>query len=139
MTDEISRRGLLGGMVGITGAPLIAGRAFAQPPKPVSLLNVSYDPTRELYKAYNAWFAADWKGKTGQSVDIKQSHGGSGAQALSVIGGLQADVVTLALAGRRLRSTTTLGSTAKLSIRRSPAGRVAISASPSKVTPPRVA
>src|SRR5215831_14099345 len=64
----------------------------------VTLLNVSYDPTRELYVAYNAAFAKYWKAKTGQDVDIKMSHGGSGKQARSVIEGLQADVVTLALA-----------------------------------------
>jgi sulfate/thiosulfate-binding protein len=63
-----------------------------------SLLNVSYDPTRELYQDYNAAFAKYWKAKTGQDVTIQQSHGGSGAQARSVIDGLQADVVTLALA-----------------------------------------
>ena len=63
-----------------------------------SLLNVSYDPTRELYRDINAAFAADWKAKTGESVSIKQSHGGSGKQARSVIDGLEADVVTLALA-----------------------------------------
>jgi sulfate transport system substrate-binding protein len=66
--------------------------------KPVTLLNVSYDPTRELYKAYNPIFTADWKRRTGQDVSINQSHGGSGKQALAVIGGLEADVVTLALA-----------------------------------------
>jgi sulfate/thiosulfate transport system substrate-binding protein len=70
----------------------------AQPPGPVTLLNVSYDPTRELYQDYNAAFAKYWKAKTGQDVSIQQSHGGSGAQARSVIDGLQADVVTLALA-----------------------------------------
>jgi sulfate transport system substrate-binding protein len=64
----------------------------------VTLLNVSYDPTRELYKAENAAFAAQWKQKTGQDVSINQSHGGSGKQARSVIDGLDADVVTLALA-----------------------------------------
>ncbi len=64
----------------------------------ISLLNVSYDPTRELYKAVNTAFAADWKAKTGDTVTINQSHGGSGKQARSVIDGLQADVVTLALA-----------------------------------------
>jgi sulfate transport system substrate-binding protein len=64
----------------------------------ITLLNVSYDPTRELYKAINAAFAADWKGKHGDSVTINQSHGGSGAQSRSVIDGLDADVVTLALA-----------------------------------------
>src|SRR6185312_10624442 len=64
----------------------------------VTLLNVSYDPTRELFKAENAAFAADWKAKTGQDVTINQSHGGSGKQARAVIDGLDADVVTLALA-----------------------------------------
>jgi sulfate/thiosulfate-binding protein len=67
-------------------------------PKPVTLLNVSYDPTRELYEDFNEKFAAYWKGKTGQDVTIRQSHGGSGKQARSVIDGLGADVVTLALA-----------------------------------------
>jgi sulfate/thiosulfate-binding protein len=66
--------------------------------KPVTLLNVSYDPTRELYEDFNHQFSAYWKGKTGQDVTIRQSHGGSGKQARSVIDGLQADVVTLALA-----------------------------------------
>ena len=64
----------------------------------VRLLNVSYDPTRELYQDVNAAFAAAWKAKTGQAVTINQSHGGSGKQARAVIDGLQADVVTLALA-----------------------------------------
>jgi sulfate/thiosulfate transport system substrate-binding protein len=64
----------------------------------VTLLNVSYDPTRELYVDYNAAFAKYWKAKTGQDVKINQSHGGSGKQARSVIDGLAADVVTLALA-----------------------------------------
>ena len=63
-----------------------------------TLLNVSYDPTRELYQQYNAAFAKYWQAKTGDKVTIKQSHGGSGKQARSVIDGLQADVVTLALA-----------------------------------------
>ncbi|MBX9590561.1 MAG: sulfate ABC transporter substrate-binding protein [Hyphomonadaceae bacterium] len=63
-----------------------------------TLLNVSYDPTRELYQDFNAAFARHWKAKTGETVSIKQSHGGSGKQARSVIDGLQADVVTLALA-----------------------------------------
>lgn len=64
----------------------------------IELLNVSYDPTRELYEAYNKSFSAYWKEKTGQNVTIKQSHGGSGKQGRSVIDGLKADVVTLALA-----------------------------------------
>ncbi|CAN5499275.1 sulfate ABC transporter substrate-binding protein [soil metagenome] len=69
--------------------------AFA---KDVSLLNVSYDPTRELYQDYNAAFAKYWKAKTGDTVTVKQSHGGSGKQARSVIDGIDSDVVTLALA-----------------------------------------
>jgi sulfate transport system substrate-binding protein len=72
--------------------------AWAQQPA-ATLLNVSYDPTRELYVEYNAAFAKYWKAKSGQDVTIKQSHGGSGKQARSVIDGLDADVVTLALAG----------------------------------------
>ena len=64
----------------------------------VTLLNVSYDPTRELYREINAEFAAHWKRTTGQEVEIRQSHGGSGKQARAVIDGLEADVVTLALA-----------------------------------------
>jgi sulfate transport system substrate-binding protein len=72
--------------------------AHAQP-APVTLLNVSYDPTRELYVEYNAAFTKHWKAKTGQDVSIKQSHGGSGKQARSIIDGLDADVATLALAG----------------------------------------
>lgn len=70
-------------------------RAYAQQ---LTILNVSYDPTRELYQEYNAVFAKYWKGKTGQTVTIQQSHNGSGAQARAVIDGLPADVVTLALA-----------------------------------------
>jgi sulfate/thiosulfate-binding protein len=89
----------------LTGSlPLVAlmagaGVAMAQgSPKPVTLLNVSYDPTRESYEDFNQQFATYWKGKTGQEVTIRQSHGGSGKQARSVIDGLEADVVTLALA-----------------------------------------
>lgn len=66
--------------------------------KAINLLNVSYDPTRELYEEYNKAFAKHWKEKTGQDVTIKQSHGGSGAQARSIIQGQDADVATLALA-----------------------------------------
>jgi len=73
------------------------GSSLAQ--TPVSLLNVSYDPTRELYVEFNAAFAKHWKATSGQDVTVKQSHGGSGKQARSVIDGLDADVVTLALAG----------------------------------------
>ena len=74
---------------------LWAGSAHAAD---VTLLNVSYDPTRELYAEFNKAFAAAWQKETGKSIEIKQSHGGSGAQARAVIDGLQADVVTLALA-----------------------------------------
>jgi sulfate adenylyltransferase subunit 1/sulfate transport system substrate-binding protein len=71
---------------------------FAASAQAASLLNVSYDPTRELYKAINKAFAEDWKKKTGEDVEIQASHAGSGAQARAVIDGLAADVVTLALA-----------------------------------------
>ena len=74
----------------------IGSTAAAQ--EKVTLLNVSYDPTRELYKEINARFAQVWKQRTGQDLEIKQSHAGSGAQARAVIDGLEADVVTLALA-----------------------------------------
>ena len=74
--------------------PCTAGRPAVAD---TTLLNVSYDPTRELYNAVNAAFAAQWKAKTGESVSIKQSHGGSGKQARSIIDGLEADVATLAL------------------------------------------
>jgi sulfate/thiosulfate transport system substrate-binding protein len=77
---------------------LIAGALHAQQPKTVRLLNASYDPTRELYRDVNAAFAKHWKARTGQTVEIRQSHGGSSKQARSVIDGLEADVVTLALA-----------------------------------------
>ena len=81
-------------------ATVLAGAlhsSFAQ--APVALLNVSYDPTRELYVEFNAAFTKHWKATSGKDVTIKQSHGGSGKQARSVIDGLEADVVTLALAG----------------------------------------
>lgn len=76
-------------------AGLFAGSAWAAD---VSLLNVSYDPTRELYGEFNKAFSAAYQKDTGKSIEIKQSHGGSGSQARAVIDGLQADVVTLALA-----------------------------------------
>ena len=78
-------------MLGLGCAPLL-------PAATVKLLNVSYDPTRELYEDYNKAFAAYWKAQTGDTVVVNQSHGGSGKQARSVIEGLEADVVTLALA-----------------------------------------
>jgi sulfate/thiosulfate transport system substrate-binding protein len=81
-----------------TALVAVSGLAAAQT-APVTLLNVSYDPTRELYAEFNTAFAKYWKVQTGQDVTIKQSHGGSGKQARSVIDGIDADVVTLALAG----------------------------------------
>ncbi len=78
---------------------LVAATFGASAQAPVTLLNVSYDPTRELYVDFNAAFTKYWKAKSGQDVTIKQSHGGSGKQARSVIDGLDADVATLALAG----------------------------------------
>jgi len=78
---------------------LLAASWSAAAQAPVILLNVSYDPTRELYVEFNAAFTKYWKAKTGQDVSIKQSHGGSGKQARSIIDGLEADVATLALAG----------------------------------------
>lgn len=84
------------------GVPAVLAAAVLGAPLPasaqVTLLNVSYDPTRELYQDLNKAFAAQWKAKTGASVAIRQSHGGSGKQARAVIDGLEADVVTLALA-----------------------------------------
>jgi len=88
-------------MVVIAALALLAGCGAPGGPSHgghVTLLNVSYDPTRELYEDFNAAFARYWKAKTGQQVRIDQSHGGSGKQARSVIEGLAADVVTLALA-----------------------------------------
>lgn len=79
-------------------AATLGAAAFAAQAKDITLLNVSYDPTREFYVDFNKAFAAHWKAKTGDNVSVKQSHGGSGKQARSVIDGLEADVVTLALA-----------------------------------------
>lgn len=81
-------------LLAATIALALSGVAFAE----TSLLNVSYDPTRELYQEYNAVFSKYWKAKTGEDVSVKASHGGSGKQARAVIDGLEADVVTLALA-----------------------------------------
>jgi len=90
-----ARRRWLAGMAAGTAALLLGSpSAFAQ----TTLLNVSYDPTRELYQDVDKAFAAQWKAQTGETLSIRQSHGGSGAQARSVLDGLQADVVTLALA-----------------------------------------
>ena len=90
---QLTRRLLSFATVATLSLAAVAGSALAQ----TTLLNVSYDPTRELYKDFNAAFAKHWQSKTGQSVQIRQSHGGSGKQARSVADGLEADVVTLAL------------------------------------------
>ncbi len=87
-----------GPALAIAAAVGLAGASAAMAAE-TTLLNVSYDPTRELYQAYNVAFAKHWKEKTGEDVKINQSHGGSGKQARAVIDGLEADVVTLALAG----------------------------------------
>lgn len=87
------------GAFGLSALPSFAQAAQAGGKGPVTLLNVSYDPTRELYVDYNQAFAKYWKAKTGQDVTIKQSHGGSGKQARSIIDGIDADVATLALGG----------------------------------------
>ncbi len=95
---NITRRRFHGTALALIGALLASGSGHAVAGE-VTLLNVSYDPTRELYDEYNKAFAAHWQAKSGQKVTIRQSHGGSGKQARTVIDGLQADVVTLALAG----------------------------------------
>src|SRR5262249_3028590 len=85
--------GIVGALVFSAALAAFGTSAWAQ-----TLLNVSYDPTRELYQEFNAAFVKYWKAKTGQTVTIRQSHGGSGGQARAVIDGLEADVMTLALA-----------------------------------------
>src|SRR5690349_7809283 len=92
MSRKLTRKLTLALSVGLAAS--LATGALADS----TLLNVSYDPTRELYEDYNASFAKYWKTKTGEVVTVRQSHGGSGKQARSVVDGLQADVVTLALA-----------------------------------------
>ncbi len=93
-----TRRRFSTSLIAAAALTAASGITLAQP-APVTLLNVSYDPTRELYVEFNAAFAKAWKARTGQDVTIKQSHGGSGKQARSIIDGLDADVATLALAG----------------------------------------
>jgi len=93
---SMSRRGILAGAAALGASAGASGLALAAPP--LSLLNASYDPTREFYKDFNSLFAADFTRRTGQGVRINQSHDGSGKQARAVVDGLEADVVTLALA-----------------------------------------
>jgi sulfate transport system substrate-binding protein len=90
----MNRRTLFSTITATLASLAFAGSAFA-----VELLNVSYDPTRELYQEYNAAFAKHWKAESKEDITVRQSHGGSGKQARAVIDGLDADVVTLALAG----------------------------------------
>jgi sulfate/thiosulfate transport system substrate-binding protein len=85
-------------LAAVSALALLARGAGAADPRRVQLLNASYDPTRELYEEVDAAFARQWKARTGQELVVKQSHGGSGKQARAVIDGLEADVVTLALA-----------------------------------------
>ncbi|WP_445730677.1 sulfate ABC transporter substrate-binding protein [Methylocystis sp. IM2] len=96
----IEPRGKLGSLLRVVAVAGVGVGLLGAPSASVgqTLLNVSYDPTRELYKQINPAFAADWKAKTGEAAEIQVSHGGSGAQARAVIDGLAADVVTLALA-----------------------------------------
>lgn len=97
MIVDLFRRNVSAGLV---AAAILSGAFLTSPAlAETTLLNVSYDPTREFYKEFNEVFAASWKAKTGEDVAIKQSHGGSGKQARAVIDGLDADVVTLALVG----------------------------------------
>lgn len=83
--------------LGLFAAMIAAPLALGAPAAAVTLTNVSYDPTREFYEAYNEAFAAHWKAETGEDITVRASHGGSGKQARAVIDGLPADVVTLAL------------------------------------------
>jgi sulfate transport system substrate-binding protein len=93
---EVVRRTVFAAVPALALAAGLTSQAAAAPA--VTLLNVSYDPTREFYREYNQAFARHWKAKTGQTVTFNQSHGGSGKQARAVVDGLEADVVTLALA-----------------------------------------
>ena len=93
MITRLSRRHTLA-----LGAAFLLGASLSAHAQTTTLLNVSYDPTRELYQEFNAAFVKHWKAKTGETVSIKQSHGGAAKQARAVIDGLEADVVTLALA-----------------------------------------
>ena len=95
---NLHRRSFLAATAAL-GASTASLPTFGQAPATVVLTNVSYDPTRELYRVVNEAFAAEWQRSTGQKATIRTSHGGSGRQARSVIDGLEADVVTLALAG----------------------------------------
>ena len=98
-------------LVRATAAAIVAGGTVGAHAA-TTLLNVSYDPTRELYKEINTEFAKKWKAETGEDITLRASHGGSGKQARSVIDGLEADVVTLAL-GYDIDAIAEKGLTAK--------------------------
>ncbi|HEY6451987.1 MAG TPA: sulfate ABC transporter substrate-binding protein [Steroidobacteraceae bacterium] len=101
MSPLLSRRSALARLFAAVGAlcsEAACTRAAIAAPASVTMLNVSYDPTRELYEAVNKSFVTQWLARTGQQVEIRQSHGGSGKQARAIIDGLQADVATLGLA-----------------------------------------
>src|SRR6266540_7267345 len=98
MNTGTGSRRIAAALAAVVAVGLVGGAPARTAAGEVQLLNVSYDPTRELYEAVNAAFAKQWKAKSGQDVVVKQSHGGSGKQARAVIDGLEADVVTLALA-----------------------------------------
>ena len=95
---SVRRFGRLAAVTLALGLAVSAATITTRAQGAITILNVSYDPTRELYREFNAAFEKYWKGKTGQTVTIRASHGGSGSQARAVIDGLEADVVTLALA-----------------------------------------
>jgi sulfate transport system substrate-binding protein len=95
MTLDLSRRAVLAAAL---AAPALSAPTLVGAATPVSLLNASYDPTREFYKDFNGLFAAEWRRTGGGEVTVRQSHDGSGKQARAVVDGLEADVVTLALA-----------------------------------------
>ena len=111
-------------LLALTTAVFIGGTGTVAQAAEVTLLNVSYDPTRELYADFNKSFAEYWKKKTGDTVKINQSHGGSGRQARSVIDGLAADVVTLALAAD-IDAIATNGKLLPGELGRAPAGSFA--------------
>ena len=98
LSKVIAAAALIAAALGATLGAVLALGCTAHAQKAIAILNVSYDPTRELYQEYNAAFAKYWQAKTGAAIAIKQSHAGSGSQARAVIDGLPADVVTLALA-----------------------------------------
>ena len=95
----LQRKMTLADWIAVLGIALLGAAMAGSARAEKTLLNVSYDPTRELYEDYNALFAKHWQETQGEAVTVQQSHGGSGKQARAVVDGLEADVVTLALSG----------------------------------------